>query len=133
MMETKMVARKARAKALKKAAKEAKRKHENAETDCSGSNKVSKVDTSTTKDTGSVKSSSDLNGSCNDSKHKTEGVSKPIQSIKILNNQSKKDKSKSSVQNDASKSEVYKSLFSSHQSAQNKKTGHWITFDPRYN
>ena len=94
---------------------------------------MSKVETSTTKDTGSIKSSSDLNGTCNDRKHKTEGVSKPTKSTKSLNNQSQKDKSKSSVQNDASKSEVYKSLFSSHQSAQNKKTGHWITFDPRYN
>jgi len=39
----------------------------------------------------------------------------------------------SSVQEDPGKSEIYKSLFSSHKSAQNKPTGHWITFDPRYN
>jgi len=133
MMETKMAARKARAKALKKAAKESKRKHENAKADCSSSSKVSKIDAPTTKNTGSIKSSFDLNGTSNDRKQKTEGTSKPISSTKSLNTQSQKDKSKISVQNDASKSEVYKSLFSSHQSAQNKKTGHWITFDPRYN
>jgi len=38
-----------------------------------------------------------------------------------------------SVQNDPTKSEVYKSLFSSHKSAVNKPKGHWVTFDPRYN
>lgn len=39
----------------------------------------------------------------------------------------------SSVQKDPSKSEVYKSLFSSHESALNKPKGNWVTFDPRYN
>merc|ERR1711874_314080 len=42
-------------------------------------------------------------------------------------------KKASGVQEDPGKSEIYKSLFSSHKSAQNKPTGHWITFDPRYN
>jgi len=41
--------------------------------------------------------------------------------------------SSSKLQNDPSKSEVYKSLFSSHKSAANKPKGHWVTFDPRYN
>jgi len=40
---------------------------------------------------------------------------------------------KSGVQNDPSKSEVYKSLFSSHHTALNKPKGNWVTFDPRYN
>ena len=38
-----------------------------------------------------------------------------------------------SVQKDPSKSEVYKSLFSSHHTAVNKPKGNWVTFDPRYN
>ncbi len=39
----------------------------------------------------------------------------------------------SALQKDRSKSEVYKSLFSSHSSAQNRPKGNWVTFDPRYN
>ena len=39
----------------------------------------------------------------------------------------------SDLQKDPSKSEVYKSLFSSHSSAQNRPKGNWVTFDPRYN
>jgi len=41
--------------------------------------------------------------------------------------------SATSVQGDPTKSEVYKSLFSSHKSALNKPKGNWVTFDPRYN
>lgn len=40
---------------------------------------------------------------------------------------------KSALQKDPSKSEVYKSLFSSHKSAANKPKGNWVTYDPRYN
>jgi len=39
---------------------------------------------------------------------------------------------KSSVQQ-SNKSEVFKKLFTSHESAQNLPKGHWVTFDPRYN
>merc|ERR1712080_95191 len=42
-------------------------------------------------------------------------------------------KKKISLQEDSSKSEVYKSLFSSHKTALNKPVGNWVTFDPRYN
>lgn len=41
--------------------------------------------------------------------------------------------STSKIQNDPSKSEIYKSLFSSHKSAVNKPKGNWVTYDPRYN
>merc|ERR1711973_676123 len=44
-----------------------------------------------------------------------------------------KKSTKTVLQNDPSKSEVYKSLFSSHKSAVNKPKGNWVTFDPRYN
>jgi len=40
---------------------------------------------------------------------------------------------KKTVQEDPTTSEVYKSLFSSHSSAQNKPKGNWVTYDPRYN
>ena len=45
----------------------------------------------------------------------------------------KSSKKSSNVQSDPSKSEVYKSLFSSHHTALNKPKGNWVTFDPRYN
>jgi len=129
MMETRMLARRARAKALKKAAKESKRKHENIEDTDSSSSKVSKCVNSTAPHANSSNDSTNIN----DTKSKSDSTAKKINnSSKVLNTQSEKDKSKTSVQNDSSKSEVFKSLFSSHKS-QNKKTGHWITFDPRYN
>lgn len=46
---------------------------------------------------------------------------------------SKKKEKKQGVQNDPTKSEVYKSLFDTHKTAQNKPKGNWVTFDPRYN
>ena len=45
----------------------------------------------------------------------------------------KKEKKQAGVQNDPTKSEVYKSLFDTHKSAINKPKGNWVTFDPRYN
>ena len=41
--------------------------------------------------------------------------------------------SKSSSVQEGGGSEVFKSLFTTHKSAQNKPKGHWVTFDPRYN
>lgn len=38
-----------------------------------------------------------------------------------------------SVANDEKASETFKSLFTSHESAKNKPTAHWITFNPLYN
>lgn len=37
-----------------------------------------------------------------------------------------------SVSKDKSKSEIYKSIFDSHKSAENKPTGHWVTCNPQY-
>ena len=51
----------------------------------------------------------------------------------LKNGIEKSKKSIKSVQNDPSKSEVYKSLFSTHKTALNKPKGNWVTFDPRYN
>ena len=77
------------------------------------------------------------NGSVESKKAKFTSSSKPLSASEKREKlakelQSSKHKKKT-VQNDESKSEVFKSLFSSHKSAQNKKEGHWITFDPRYN
>ena len=42
------------------------------------------------------------------------------------------DSKKSSVQ-DGNGSEVFKRLFTTHETAQNLPKGNWVTFDPRYN
>merc|ERR1712136_433423 len=113
-------------------AKEAKRKNIDGDSGPSSS-KSSKTETSTDAGASFKNGATNTTENMKDKKPKSESsLSKPNNSNKTLNNQVK-DKSKSTVQNDSTKSEVYKSLFSSHKSAQNKKTGHWITFDPRYN
>ena len=38
-----------------------------------------------------------------------------------------------SIQEQAARSEVYKRMFTSHQSAQNLPRNAWTTYDPRYN
>jgi len=110
LMRTKMDARRARVKALKKAAKEGKRKL---------------VEVNAFK-TPSTSSNSVTNGNAKKSK-----IAKmPSTST---SDSDKKGKISKSVQQDATKSEVYKSLFSSHHTAINKPKGNWVTFDPRYN
>jgi len=132
MMETKMLARRARAKALKKAAKEAKRKYVDNGDSGPSCSKLTKTETSTDAEASS-KNVTNTNENMKDKKPKSISYSSQSNnSNKSLSTQVK-DKLKSTVQNDSTKSEVFKSLFSSHKSAQNKKTGHWITFDPRYN
>jgi hypothetical protein len=107
LMAAKMEARKARAKADKKAKKEAKRK--NGESEAMPPPGTSKSNHSEPVPSKKAKSST---------------------SSTVSNGTSKKPKS---VQDDHSKSEVFKSLFSSHSSAQNKPKGNWVTYDPRYN
>ena len=137
-MVTKMMARRARAKALKKAAKVAKRKHGNDTNDADSSKFVIPENSCTLPSLLSNKPCTS-NGESEPKKSKSSFASqKDNSSTKITVKPSttidtEKDKSKRSVQNDTTKSEVFKSLFSSHKSAQNKKTGHWVTFDPRYN
>lgn len=41
--------------------------------------------------------------------------------------------SKYSVAKDPNASEAYKSLFTSHQTAQNQQKAHWVTYNPFYN
>jgi len=110
LMRTKMDARRARVKAMKKAAKEGKRKlvEENGSA------------------TPSTSSGSDTNGEVK----KAKIAKMPSTST---SDSDKKGKNSKSVQQDPTKSEVYKSLFSSHHTAVNKPKGNWVTFDPRYN
>ena len=138
-MTTKMLARRARNKALKKASKVAKRKLGNQDKTA----ECSTLSNEQLKDSAEIelsnKGSISTNGERESKKLKPQFASQINSSSsktldKLPKNISKaKDKSKSSVQSDATKSEVFKSLFSSHKSAENKETGHWVTFDPRYN
>lgn len=99
-----MEARRAKAKAEKAAKKAAKRSNGAPAAEEGSSSKVTKVESKAVNEAASSSSAKTSNG-----------------------------KHMSSVQKDPSKSEVYKSLFSSHKSAANKPKGHWVTFDPRYN
>ena len=66
-----------------------------------------------------------------DQETKTAKTENGVKTSKVAKD--KKAKTESTVQSDPTKSEVYKSLFSTHKSAANKPKGHWVTFDPRYN
>ena len=146
-MITKMEARRARAKAAKKALKEAKRKH-----DKNSANGIDMESNGIKSDSKSVmlppaSTSSSLANSTSkegeseikrtkiefSSQKVVNGLKGPISKNHALKNKDSKGSTKGSVQNDPSKSEVFKSLFSSHKSAESKPKGHWITFDPRYN
>ena len=98
-----MEARRAKAKAEKAAKKAAKRSNGTPAAEEGSSSKVTKVE------------------------------SKAVNEAASSSTKTSNGKHLSSVQKDPSKSEVYKSLFSSHKSAANKPKGHWVTFDPRYN
>jgi hypothetical protein len=141
-MVTKMIARRARAKALKKASKVAKRKQEN--NDTAESSKLSSAQLKSLPErVFSNKHYTTANGESQSKKSKHQFASqKGSNSSKFpnklpTNNRNEidnhPDNTKNSVQSDNTKSEVFKSLFSSHKSAENKTTGPWITFDPRYN
>ena len=104
-MRTKMEGRKAREKAAKKAKKEG-----------SGASKRKGEEEVEPKDANGVVKKS-----------------KVFVSASTSSSEAKKEKKPKSIQEDNTKSEVYKSLFSSHASAQNRPKGNWVTFDPRYN
>ena len=107
LMFTKMEARRARIKAAKKAEKEKRKAEKSVTNDDNGEQPTKKVKIV------EAKASSSSKKSANES---------------LIKNGHNKG-----VQNDPSKSEVYKSLFSSHHTALNKPKGNWVTFDPRYN
>lgn len=109
LLRAKMEARKARLKAEKKAKKESSSKRKTESED--------------------GKEKKDSNGKVKKSKIEEKSSQKQMTNGSGNNSAS----TSSSVQNDPTKSEVYKSLFSSHKSAQKKEKAHWVTFDPRYN
>jgi len=124
LMNAQMNARRARVKAAKKAAKEAKKRTAGEGNISNGGFKLpsTAASTSTSTSTSSTAPEPPVK------KPKPEDIS----AFKG-NEKSKSKGTGSSVQNDPSKSEVYKKLFSSHKSAQNLPKGNWVTFDPRYN
>lgn len=107
LMRTKMEGRKAREKAAKKAKKELKRAQEKESPESVESNSSNGV-----------------------------AVSKKMKKVAKEDEEEQKKnekKKKLSVQDDRTKSEAYKSLFSTHKTALNQPKGNWVTFDPRYN
>jgi hypothetical protein len=132
-MNSKMIARRARVKASKKANKEGK-KHKLTDT----ASTDFKVPTSaTTSTSGSSDSSPDGESAAKKAKKSATdsafGHQKDGKLKSTVANGSTAPNFNKSVQDDPTKSEVYKKLFSSHKSAQNQPKGHWVTFDPRYN
>lgn len=134
-MKTKMDARTARIKAEKKDKKN-KVKKEAAETIVSGTS-VPEIPSKLTKgamkiEPGSskifVKPSLIINPS-KSSAQKRELISDVIGT----DPNSKKSKKDYSVQKDEQATEVYKSIFTSHESEQSQERAHWITYNPFYN
>jgi len=123
-MNSKMISRRARVKALKKAAKDSKRK----------ANSDFKVPVAAAASSTTVPEIQE-EGLSAAKKPKPEELSAFKDQRKKTNDPSKikGSKIKKSVQDDPNASEVYKKLFSSHSTALNQKQGNWITFDPRYN
>lgn len=175
LMNSKMVDRRAKVKAEKKAAKEAKKnKHSEfkapaAVTPAPACGKVEKVPADFFDEPVAKKSKTEETAYSNQQPKKTSDKSK-IKSSKVLNAPSQAGpsstfnkfaeqarveredaarpvKDKTNVKNkvaDLSKlvggsiqegggSEVYKKLFTTHETALNQPRGNWVTFDPRYN
>ena len=72
------------------------------------------------------KSRKDKDKSIKDKKDKSRGGDKGSSSS------SSETGKKSSVQDDPTKSEIYKSLFTSHKDAVNQPKAHWVTMNPGY-
>lgn len=132
LMNSKMIARRARVKAEKKALKDSKKKR-NYE-DNGGFKKPALVGSINESDAGSSSSndSNNLSDKAGTSSEEPKVKKAKMNNVSTFNDQKGKSK-KPSLQEDGSKSEVYKSLFSSHKDAINKPVGNWVTFDPRYN
>jgi len=132
LMNAKMIARRARIKAAKKAAKDAKKK--------SSPELDAKNKSSTEFKVPNEQSSSGQTSHGESSSSSNEPPQKKMrpEDVSAFKNQKTSDKSKvknktPSLQEDPNNSEVFKRLFCSHKSAQNLPKGNWVTFDPRYN
>lgn len=140
LMSAQMMARRARTKASKKASKEGK-KHKLVDTASTDFKVPSATATASTSSNSSTDSDSSLDGESAAKKakkaptafgHQKDGKAKAA-SASMSNGVVVSKTAKKTVQDDPTKSEVYKRLFSSHKSALNQPKGHWVTFDPRYN
>jgi len=139
LMNSKMIARKARMKAEKKAKKNKSSSTSPEETEpLAKKSKEDSTDKKKTDDPLKVKngSGSKFNIFAEQARREKEEDAKPAKERgPVTSNQFAKfvaDQKKSSVQ-ESGGSEVFKALFTTHKSAQNKPKGHWVTFDPRYN
>jgi hypothetical protein len=128
LMEMRMEGRREREKAEKKAKKQAKRKAKDDGKEAA----EFKVPTASTSTNGSFMSN---NGTTSSDKNALSSSSSAAKKSKTTNGKTETDKKKKEkgVQNDPTKSEVYKSLFDTHKDALNRPKGNWVTFDPRYN
>lgn len=135
LMNAKMIARRARVKAEKKASKDSKKKRNHEDI---GEFKKPALMASTSENDAGPSTSNDSNnivekaGTSSEEPKIKKAKKSEGSKVSTFNDQKGKSK-KPSIQEDGSKSEVYKKLFSSHKDAINKPVGNWVTFDPRYN
>jgi hypothetical protein len=127
-MSAQMNARRARAKAARKASKEGK-KHKLADT--AAEFKIPAA-TATSSSSGSGSGDSSPDGETAAKKAKKSAKPPPATAFGHQK-EAKAAKVAKTIQDDPTKSEVYKRLFSTHQTALNQPKGNWVTFDPRYN
>ncbi|KAK7069749.1 Protein RTF2 [Halocaridina rubra] len=119
-----MLSRRAAAKAAKKAKKEGKRSAESDESEASKSangkgKKVAKL--------------SEGNGSCGEGTSKSTLRVNGVASAVLRDKDFEKIRSADfSVASDPKASEVFKSLFDTHKTAQKKSSAHWVTCNPQY-
>ena len=89
-----------------------------------------------TEDKTKVKSSSKFNMFAEQARREKREDSRPVKERGAVSSvqlaKTVADSKKSSVQ-DGNGSEVFKRLFTTHETAQNLPKGNWVTFDPRYN
>jgi hypothetical protein len=127
LMSAQMNARRARAKAARKASKEGK-KHKLSDTAAEF-----KIPAATATSSSSGSGSGDSSPDGETAAKKAKKSAKPPATAFGHQKEAKAAKVVKTIQDDPTKSEVYKRLFSTHQTALNQPKGNWVTFDPRYN
>ncbi|XP_067002928.1 replication termination factor 2 [Anabrus simplex] len=136
LMQKRLEIRQARLKAEKKSRNEEKRKMKTNSTLTSGDLNKTDEQEGSPSSTSSLpvqdkplpsKSTSKINGT------KLNGATKRPTTTELEDPLFKKVKNSYSVAKDPSASEVYKSLFTSHQKAHQQTKAHWITYNPFYN
>lgn len=114
-----MLSRRVAAKAAKKAKKEAKRSAEGEEEEAANTSKGKKA----------AKTSEDAGASTSKSTVRVNGLASAV----LRDKDFEKVRSNGfSVASDPKASEVYKSLFDTHKTAQKKQSAHWVTCNPQY-